>query len=523
MDAGITLRHWEPLRRGAVFLGLLALGACAHQTANPTAAQSVERRLFVEANESIIEYHVNQVQPDQLATDGLARLATVDPELKIQRSATEITIARGSETRRFDAPGASEIIDWSVLTAKMLDSARELSPAVAALTADQVDEIVIDGALAKLDPYSRYAPPTVARDRRASRDGFAGIGITLDIHETDVRIASVLPDTPAASAGLLAGDRIVTIDGVAVAGLTPDDIRSHLRGPAQSQVRMAVARTGLDAPLKVALQRATIVPESASLKEDGDIAWIKLSVFNQQTGEKIAGLLRQAHLDMADKLHGIVLDLRDNPGGLLDQSVEVASIFLPSGDVATTIGRVPQSIQHFVASDAKFSERLPMIVLVNGGSASASEIVSSALQDSGRAVVIGTSSYGKGTVQTVVRTSNDGELTVTWAQLITPRGYHLNTHGVVPTVCTSGIADVPSSVDALLAGKTGPTPASLTQSRVSLDDTGWKALRALCPAQRDKHNLDVEVARHLLDNPAIYDRILASLGPAPSRVATASR
>jgi len=161
-------------------------------------------------------------------------------------------------------------------------------------------------------------------------------------------------------------------------------------------------------------------------------------------------------------------------------------------------------------------------VLVNGGSASASEIVASALQDSGRAVVIGTSSYGKGTVQTVVRTSNDGELTVTWAQIITAGGYQLNTHGVVPTVCTSQQADSQANVAKLLPASASPIQPSLLRSRISLDDQGWKHLRSLCPAEREKSNLDELVAARLLDTPAIYHAAITSMQPGSTARLSAS-
>ncbi|MDE1931826.1 MAG: peptidase S41, partial [Alphaproteobacteria bacterium] len=190
----------------------------------------------------------------------------------------------------------------------------------------------------------------------------------------------------------------------------------------------------------------------------------------------------------------------------LDQSVIVASQFLDGGTIATTIGRNPESFQYFAAPADHHADSLPLVVLVNGGSASASEIVASALQDAGRAVVVGTSSYGKGTVQTVLRTSNDGELTVTWARLITPKGYFLHHHGVVPTVCTAGLADN-ADAGVILAKSPGPT---LSEARDTLDDAGWTALRAACPPAPEHDPLDLRVARHLLENPVIYARLLGN-------------
>jgi carboxyl-terminal processing protease len=510
LQAGLS-GAWS--RRCAAALTVLTLTACASQADRPTAAQFGEQQLFTETNENILEYHIKEVQPRQLALTGLARLSSIDPNVSIASAEGSVTLNVAGQIRHYDAPAASKPVDWSVLTSNILDDTRTLSPVIGSESLDKLEELMIDGTLASLDPYSRYVPPKVAREHRATRDGFGGIGVTLDFHEHDVRIAGVMPDTPAATAGLLPGDRIVALDGVPIEQLTPDDIRKHLRGPAKTLVQLAVARQGVTEPLKIAVQRARIVPDTVSLKENGDVAWLKITLFNQQTGERLAELLKQAHRDMGDNFHGIVLDLRDNPGGLLDQSVDVVSLFNQQGDVLRTIGRNPGAMQHFAVTGNRVVETAPLAVLVNGGSASASEIVASALQDSGRAVVIGTSSYGKGTVQTVVRTSNDGELTVTWAQIITAGGYQLNTHGVVPTVCTSQQADGQANAAKLLPASASPIQPSLLRSRISLDDKGWEHLRALCPAEREKSSLDELVATRLLDTPAIYHAAIVSMQP----------
>ncbi len=497
----------------AAVLALVALGACTQTSSQAGISPVDERSLFVEANKNIIEFHIETVSPEQLAMGGLSRLAAIDPELSVERVARDVVLRRGQTVKRFEAPEPAALGRWGAVTTEVLDAARALSPSIAAIASDRLDEMVIDSSLAQLDPFSRYARPEVAREHRAARDGFAGIGITLEIGESDVRIASVMPDTPAATAGLLPDDRIVELDGLPVGEFSPDDVRHHLNGAAQTLVQLGVMRRGLAQPLEITVERANIVPETVTLREDSGIVWLKLRAFNQQTAQSLAGLLRRAHEDLGANLQGIVLDLRGNPGGLLDQSVDVASLFLNGSDVLSTIGRIPQSRQHFVAPANPGAETLPMAVLIDGGSASASEIVAAALQDSGRAVVIGTSSYGKGTVQTVIRTANDGELTVTWAQIVTPRGYFLNTHGVVPTLCTAMRDDTPVKVATLLSGAR-PVPAALARPRHDLDDAGWKDLRALCPPQRDNHGIDSLVASQLLTDPTLYRRILASMeGP----------
>ncbi len=224
---------------------------------------------------------------------------------------------------------------------------------------------------------------------------------------------------------------------------------------------------------------------------------------------------------MGSGLHGIILDLRGNPGGLLDQSVEAASLFLDGVPVTSTVGRVPESIQYFTAPHREV-ERLPLVVLVNGGSASASEIVAAALQDTGRAVVVGSASYGKGTVQNVQRMPNDGEITVTWSRLITPGGYILHEHGVVPTVCTANVADGAGGVSSALSRRTNTLSAELSQARAGLDDAGWRKLRELCPGQRDDHEIEVQAARRLLADPVLYARALGT-APGAARPMTTAR
>ncbi len=495
----------------------LALAGCAATPLPPNVSAADERALFAEANKDIIEFHIKKVVPDQLALAGLARLATIDPAISIAHTGDQLVLRHGASILRFSIPASANSSQWGALTAKVIAAARTLSPEIAASPADRLDEQVIDASLAALDPYSRYARPEIARERRAARDGFSGIGVTLEIEERGVRIASVLPDTPAAGAGLLAGDRIVSLDGIPVATLAVDDVRRQLRGPAQTRIQLAVARRGQAEPLEVSMLRAKIIPETVTLKEENGLAWLNVRAFNQRTARSLADLLRLAHRELGPALHGIVLDLRDNPGGLLDQSVDVASLFLPGGDVVSTIGRNPQSMQHFKVAKQPGVETLPMVVLINGGSASASEIVAAALQDLGRAVVIGTSSYGKGTVQTVLRTANDGELTVTWAQIITPDGYFLNTHGVVPTLCTSALDDTAASAGKLLSGAPSPVQADLAQSRAALDDAGWRQLRARCPPGHEKRGIDRLVATRLLDDTTLYRSVLA--GMASTRVA----
>lgn len=497
------------LTKTAIF-SILALCACAAQPTGSGVrltplANSGETELFSETYQSVIEYHIDATRADTLSLAALGDLTRLDPDVTVSRDGDDVALRYGNQIWRVHAPTGFDTAAWGILTSTLVQAARDASPKVAAIAPDKLKQELIDHMLATLDRFSHYARPAIAREWRAARDGYGGIGIIL-ADESDTRITAVMADSPAARAGIHINDRIVMLDGVPSDALSPTQLRSRLRGPALSTVVLGIQRAGIEKPLKLTLQRAHLVPPSVSLEERGDVAVIAIANFNQQTGDGVVDALARAHREIGAHLKGIVLDLRGNPGGLLDQSVTVASQFLDGGTIATTIGRNPESFQYFAAPANRHAEVLPLVVLVNGGSASASEIVASALQDAGRAVVVGTSSYGKGTVQTVLRTSNDGELTVTWARLITPKGYFLHHHGVVPTVCTAGLADN-VEVGAILAKSPGPT---LSEARDTLDDVGWAALRAACPPLPEHDPLDLRVARQLLDNPAIYARLLGN-------------
>jgi len=508
---------FSPKRRPSWIAALGAfclLAGCAdlpyRGTANPD-----EQRLFTEAYDNIIEYHIEAASADGLTMAGLDKLAALDPAISLERQRNELVVRYfGKPARQLTAPATEAPEKWGHLTAAALAAARELSPTIAAVPADQLDETVIDAALATLDRFSHYARPEIARERRAARDGFGGVGVSLDIRGSEVRIASVLPETPASAAGLLPGDRITALDGVATAQLSALELRRHLRGPAKTTVTLTILRAGTSTPLSFTLERTLIVPSTVTFEAKGDVAWLRLRGFNQQTAQRLSDLLAKAHRDMGSGLRGLVLDLRDNPGGLLSQAVEVASLFLNGGDVVSTIGRNPQAKQHYDVPPGHPTESLPMVVLINGGSASASEIVAAALQDDGRAVVIGTSSFGKGTVQTVIRTSNDGELTITWARLVTPRGYLLHHHGVIPTLCTAELADDAASVARVLRGDPSPVPPELAATRTDLDEAGWHKLRERCQAEHELRSIDTQVARRLLEDPALYRLVLGCFAPA---------
>ncbi|HEX4111084.1 MAG TPA: S41 family peptidase [Stellaceae bacterium] len=491
---------------------VVALASCSAapvQSSGQASAAHADAVLFSATYRAILNHYIEPLAADRLTMAGLQRLSTIDANLSVSRDNDRVVLRQWHDVLFEEAaPAPGDIAGWAGLTAAILDRARLYSSDVAAQPEDAVDQTVINGDLKLLDPFSRYAPPAIASERRDSRDGYGGIGVTLDGEGGAVRIAMVMPESPAATAGLTGGDRITAVDGIATASLPPEGIAEHLRGPIGSDVRLTVARDGHVDPVTVTLRRMQIVLKTVTMTHDDHIAVLRITSFNARTADNLAEQVALAHHELGGALKGLVLDLRGNPGGLVDQSVLVASMFLERGRVVSTVGRVPESNQIFDVTRDRAAESLPLVVLVNGGSASASEIVASALQDDHRAVIVGTSSYGKGTVQDVIHLPNQGELTVTWARLIPPGGYILHHHGVVPVVCTAS-----------LAAASQAQPAAAT-SRLALDDRGWDALRAKCPPSRIDRAVDLDVAEKLLTDPSRYAQALADEPARPFQAAS---
>jgi carboxyl-terminal processing protease len=523
---GLYLKLRLPRPRFSVALAaaaLLALAACGASSSSEQLSSHINTRdLFTEGYDKISYYYIEPTNAERLGIAGLGKLATLDSSIGVERQGSTIVLTQnGAPIGRYDAPEASDASGWGGVTASALEAARRASPKIASTGEDQLDKVVFDGAIGTLDRFSRYATPDAAREQRAERNGFDGIGVTLDSTETEVRILSVLPDGPAEHAGIKADDRIITIDGTPTSTLTRDQVVQRLRGPSGSRVVVGIERSSVPQPLTVAVSRAHIVLPTVTTKYDGKVAIFRVSSFNQETYDQLDDAVDKARRQLGGRPAGMVLDLRDNPGGLLDQSVKVASLFMEGGTVVSTTGRLLESRKIYPASGSRRTEGIPLAVLVNGGSASASEIVAAALQDSGRAVVIGTSSYGKGTVQTVLHLENDGELTVTWAKLLTPEGYILHEHGVVPTVCTSDLGDDDQSIAHAIQIGTVAGTGLAGRPRAALDEQGWTDLRKTCPTQRVDRSADLKIAQRLLQDPALYSRAL-SVTPTPlSRTAAA--
>jgi carboxyl-terminal processing protease len=293
-----------------------------------------------------------------------------------------------------------------------------------------------NGMLTSLDPHSSYMNAEAAQDMRVQTKGeFGGLGIEVTMENELVKVITPIDDTPAARAGVIAGDLISHIDGEEVRGLTLSDAVDRMRGGVNTPIELTVLREGATEPIKIKIIRDIIKVKAVKYRVEGDIGYLKITSFTEKTFDDLRNAISTIRKEIPeDKLKGYVLDLRLNPGGLLDQAVSVSDAFLDRGEIVSTRGRDPKDVTRFDARAGDLTDGKPVIVLVNGGSASASEIVAGALQDHRRAAVLGTRSFGKGSVQTIIPLSENGALRLTTALYFTPAGKSIQGKGITPDI-----------------------------------------------------------------------------------------
>ncbi|MFV0333959.1 MAG: S41 family peptidase [Tropicimonas sp.] len=325
---------------------------------------------------------------------------------------------------------------------EQLDLFGDIFERIRAQYVEQVDEkelieSAINGMLTSLDPHSSYLSPDDADDMRVqTRGSFGGLGIEVTQEEGFVKVVSPIDGTPADEAGIEAGDFITHVNGESVLGMTLDQAVDIMRGPIGSEIVITVVREGEDEPFDVTIVRDTIKLTAVRTRTQGDTVVLRVTTFNDQTFPNLEEGLKEAvgELGGMDNVNGFVLDLRNNPGGLLTQAIKVSDAFLDKGEIVSTRGRNPQDGDRFNATEGDMAGGKPIVVLINGGSASASEIVAGALQDHRRAIVVGTKSFGKGSVQTVMPLKGDGAMRLTTARYYTPSGRSIQALGVSPDI-----------------------------------------------------------------------------------------
>ena len=334
------------------------------------------------------------------------------------------------------------------------------------VTDEQLIEAAINGMLSSLDPHSSYMNAKNFRDMQVQvRGEFGGLGIEVTMENGVVKVVSPIDDTPAAHAGLKPGDLITHIDGDPVAGLSLNEAVEKMRGPVNSEIKLTIRREGRD-PFEVKLTRAIVKIQSVKSHLEGpDVGYIRITSFNEQTDSGLQAAMKSLKGQAGGKLTGIVLDLRNNPGGLLDQAIAVSDDFLEQGEIVSTRGRHPEDGARYNARPGDITNGLPMVVLINGGSASASEIVAGALQDHHRAVLLGTRSFGKGSVQTIIQLPGHGAMRLTTARYYTPSGRSIQAKGIEPDISVE-----PAKIERLVVAE-GRHEADLRGALKNTDQT----------------------------------------------------
>jgi carboxyl-terminal processing protease len=434
---------------------------------------------------------------------GLHGLTALDPSLTAERRNGKLVLTAGDRVVLTEAvPAGQQPAAWTASVVRLYATAIAVSPAVRRAGTQGIIQSFFDEMFNHLDPYSRYVAPAEAAEDRARRNGRAGLGITLMQRDRSIVVQQAVSDGPAVMAGLDPGDTIVAVDGEAVRQLGIGEVERMIAGPLGTAVRVSWQHGGA-APRSADLVRALVPPETVFPAFAGDMLLLRITSFSDSTASHLEHDLREG---LARRPAGIVLDLRGNRGGLLGQAVDAADLLLPAGIVATTQGRDPEADHVFRSGHDELGQDVPVVVLVDGRTASAAEILAAALADRGRAVVVGSSTLGKGLVQTIAPLPDGGELFVTWSRVLAPRGWPLQSLGVLPQVCTSlGEARLRQQLTALAEG-TQPMAQAIVvdrSTRAPLPPAEVVAIRNTCPSGEGS-DLDLAAAQALVDNPAAY-------------------
>jgi len=480
-----------------------------------TAADVSVERVVLQAYRAIADRHILTPDFRQLSAETYRGFTSGDPALSLDAGDKVFAVYRdGRQVLSRTAP--SDVTDgraWGSMLAELFSGSLEASPALKLADRQTLIKQAMTATTRQLDRNSRYADPDEARENRFQRDGGGGIGITVErVDERHVVVRNVQDGGPAAKAGIRAEDRIVEVDGEPIGDRPLSEVVRRLRGTIGAPIQVTLFRPAEQRNFSVAFKRARIVPTTVAYERRGDTAFIRLTGFNTATTENLRSTIERARADIGRDMAGLIVDMRGNRGGLLDQAVSVSEVFLGDGLIFATQGRHPDSRRSYRGSGRKSGD-LPVVVLLNGQSASAAEIVAAALQDRGRAAIVGSTSYGKGTVQTVVRLANEGELVLTWSRLHAPSGYTWNELGVMPNICTSKVGDI----DRLAADAAEANRSTLVRWHAARNPTTEEVaqLRQNCPPADGLSDRDVAIATKLLQDRDLYARaVRAGTDPA---------
>ena len=471
--------------------------------------QDLALKTFSSGLSHISERYIEPILVSDLAIEGLRGLESIDERLKIKVKPLRIIVKFSRNvSKEYIKPSNESVKHWSETMASVLNFARAHSSAIRDADQEIIFAAIFDGSVSLLDFFSRYSGATEADDNRIKRSGFGGIGIVLKNQQDGALIVTVIESSPAFFSGIKVGDLVTHIDGTSIKGWRKKKLENTVRGEIGAFVKITLTRNKIR-HLQYSVKRAKITLPTVKSKRSNGILYLKVSGFNDDTARQIGSKVRDAVKPSNNSIYGMILDLRGNIGGVLTQAIKVVDLFLKNGKILTTRGRHPSSRQEYLATEDDILAGKPLIVLINGGSASSSEIVAAALQDHKRAVIVGTSSYGKGSVQSVTRLPNGGELTLTWSKFVTPSGYMLHNLGIPPNICTY---KQDASAEQILAGALSKAKRFIrllqNWQKVKDDDMRERiALRKNCQPSQILNNIDILIAKKLISDTALYSQI----------------
>lgn len=509
------------MTRAAFFLVLLLALPARAQSARPDGATfSTERvgSVLAAAMEFIVPRSLDPTTPPQIAEWGLRGITALDPALAtdVQDGLLRL-LAAGEPVFRREAPAEPSARAWAQASADVGLAAWTVSEAVRRAGVQGFIQSFFDEVFNHLDPYSRYVPPGGARGARARGSGEAGVGIRLGGRGGEIIVEEVKFGGEAAASGIRPGDRVLAVDDRPVRGRDARTVSGWIAGEDGTAVSLTLR--GRDGRVRtIELEREAVPPETVFAERLGDALVLRISAFGRDTEQRLADELQRG-LSAGGRsggVRGVVFDLRGNRGGLLRQAVAATDVVLSAGPIATTAGRNPQAAHRWAAGGGDGAGGRPIVVLVDGRSASAAEIMAAALSDNGRAVVVGSSTLGKGLVQTIAPLPDGGELYVSWSRVLAPRGWPIQGLGVLPQVCTSlGRDALDRQLAALQRGRPALAQALAAHraARAPVPAARVVELRGACPAAEGRE-ADLAAARHLLDHPAAY---AAALLPGAAR------
>ncbi|MCK2165602.1 S41 family peptidase [Thalassospira xiamenensis] len=499
----------RPIMRVAGMVGIcLLLAGCATQRGDAIISNDDQqtRDVMSQAIELVATRYIDPVGREQIVVNALDGLSAIDPNIRIGMTPDEIILGyNGKTVRNLALPDADseeqDTLLWTELTLKGVGIYRVYSPDLRHADALSVQSALVSGSIKNLDRYSRYEGPNQAETARTRRDGYIGVGVRLIGGDGYPVIKKVHEDSPAAKAGLDIGDQLISVNGVNLYNRTAAYASDLLHGEEGTRVTIEINGADSQVITPIEIMRERVISRTVFTEIRDNVLIARIASFNSATAQSLGDEILKADL-FPGGLRGVILDLRGNRGGLLQQGVEVADLFIAGGPIANTRSRVMAARHIFKANPEDLTRGAPLVVLIDGRTASSAELVAAALQDRNRAVLIGSTSFGKGSVQAINDLSNKGTLTFTWSQMTAPSGYTFDRIGLFPAICTTASGIAPNDQIRSALAHRDDMVAIMTKWR-KLDYQNEKArqdLRNVCPARQGIDENDIDIALELIKN-----------------------